>query len=165
VHHREFTDPDAIKMQEEEKRRLLPSLQFCSVKTGFQGRQQQQHCEWAISFPRLTIYSKAVLTEEKRELSSDEVFRVQVLGTSIMAEDLQQLEQCIIVSASPFTLSSPDHLLTHRTNKKRFFVFQNKFVLTMSSRSSLPASHLSFAVTESCGLLSQTMMQCLFRST
>ncbi len=111
------------------------------------------------------FYSKAVLTEEKRELSSDEVFRVQVLGTSIMAEDLQQLEQCIIVSASPFTLSSPNHLLTHRTNKKRFFVFQNKFVLTMSSRSSLPASLLSFAVTESCGLLSQTMMQCLFRST
>jgi hypothetical protein len=55
VHHCEFTDPDAIKMQEEERRSLLPSLQFCAVKTGFQGRQQQQHCEWAISFPRLTI--------------------------------------------------------------------------------------------------------------
>jgi hypothetical protein len=60
VHHREFTDPDAIKMQEEERRRLLPSLQFCAVKTGFQvqqqqQQQQQQHCEWAIFFPRLTI--------------------------------------------------------------------------------------------------------------
>jgi hypothetical protein len=39
---------------------VLPSLQFCAVKTGFQvqqqqQQQQQQHCEWAIFFPRLTI--------------------------------------------------------------------------------------------------------------
>jgi hypothetical protein len=141
---------------------LLPSLQFCAVKNGFQG-QQQQHCEWAISFPRLTILLESCTN--RREEGVKLGWRVQGLGTSIMAEDLQQLEQRIIVSASTFTLSSPDHLLTHRTNKKRFFVFQNKFVLTMSSRSSLPASLLSFAVTESCGLLSETMMQCLFRST
>jgi hypothetical protein len=50
---------------------------LCSQKW-IQGRQQQQHCEWAISFPRLTILfeSCTIRREEGVKLGS----RVQGIG-------------------------------------------------------------------------------------